>query len=84
LVRDFFLSPLPAARGLVKVNGKVQQVLGSNVFPEDVVQLNGEPVPWNPIVVTALNKPMGVVVTHSDKVGLGLECKILKKKRVGR
>ena len=54
--------------GRVTVNGTVLTSPALNVGPEDVILLDGEPIPEiQQIRVWRLHKPDGVVVTHKDE-----------------
>ncbi len=54
------------AAGRVAVNGVVVDRLGSKVGPQDVVSVDGKPLPSAELVFLAMNKPKGFVTTVSD------------------
>jgi 23S rRNA pseudouridine2605 synthase len=57
-------------QGRISVNGVVVRELGTKVFPDDVITLDGKPLkPLTHKVYIMLNKPRGFVTTVSDEFG---------------
>lgn len=58
------------AKGRVQVDGKVVTELGTQIIPgKNEVRVDTEPVKMKPKVYYLLNKPTGIVCTHSDPNG---------------
>ncbi|MCX7779835.1 MAG: rRNA pseudouridine synthase [Negativicutes bacterium] len=55
--------------GRVAVNGQIVKELGAKVDTNDLVTVNGKPLPRNKRVYILLNKPKGYVTTVSDPQG---------------
>jgi 23S rRNA pseudouridine2605 synthase len=56
--------------GLVKVNGRLTNLLGTQVHLEkDLILVKGKPLPQQRKSYIALNKPSGIITTRSDENG---------------
>lgn len=56
-------------QGKVKVNGKVVDILGSKVKPNDTITINGQALSREDKVYYVMNKPKGCVCTSKDEHG---------------
>ena len=54
-------------QGKVKVNGKVVDILGSKVKPNDTITINGQALVREDKVYYVMNKPKGCVCTSKDE-----------------
>ena len=54
-------------QGKVKVNGKIVDILGSKVKPNDTITINGQALVREDKVYYVMNKPKGCVCTSKDE-----------------
>ncbi|MDI3546658.1 MAG: rRNA synthase [Halanaerobiales bacterium] len=57
------------AQGRVKVNGRVVTELGTKVFPDDIIEVDGKIITEEKKIYLLLNKPAGYVTTVDDPQG---------------
>ncbi len=70
--------------GLVKVNGKVSTSMGTQIFPDDIVEYKGKKLNAEKKVYILMNKPKGTVTTMDDPQGRRTVYDLIKEKYTQR